>query len=137
MATSASPKRKATNFTLVQGDDFFFFHRILDTDTGLPIDITDYVFEMQIKKEYGDVTPLIILNETNSRITHEDNLDGLILVRLTAAETAALPIDVDCSFTSPPSEMWVYDLEADATVFPPGKFKTLFGKIKAVAEVTT
>ena len=58
------------------------------------------------------------------------------MVRLTAAETEVLPIDADCSFTNPPSEEWVYDLEADANEFPPGKFKTLFGKIIAVVEVT-
>jgi len=135
MAQKAYIKRKPTDFRLVQGSDFWFYHRILDEDTNLPIDITDYVFEMVIRKDYGEDV-LIRLTEGNGRITHEDDADGLILCRITAADTGTLPIDVDCSFSKPPSERWVYDLEADANVFPPGKFKTLFGCIIAVAEVT-
>lgn len=135
MASSVNRLSKPTNFTLIQGSDFFFYHRIKDED-GDPIDITDYTFEMQIRKSYEDATPLITLSEGNGRITHEDDADGLILVRITAADTGTLPIDVECSRTNPPTERWVYDLEADANAFPPGKFKTLFGEIIAVAEVT-
>lgn len=134
--TEASPRLRPTNFKLIQGSDFYFYHLIKDTDTGEPIDITGYTFEMQIRKAYGDTTPLIGLNETNGRIIHEDNAGGLILVHLTAATTAALSIDTSDSYTTPPSEKWVYDLEADSHLFPPGKFKTLFGSITAYAEVT-
>lgn len=131
----AYKKKKPTDFRLVQGSDFFFYHRVVDEDTGLPIDITNWTFEMIIRKDY-DEGVLVALSEGNGRIIHEDDADGLILVHITAADTGTLPIDTDCSFISPPSEDWVYDLEADAHEFPPGKFKTLFGKIKAIAEVT-
>lgn len=136
MSTTANKRSKPTNFILVQGSDFYFYHRMVDPDTNDPIDITDYVFEMHIRKSYEDATPLISLTEGNGRITHIDDADGLILVRITAADTGTLPIDVECSYTDPPSEKWIYDLEADSNTFPPGKYKTLYGKITAYAEAT-
>lgn len=135
MSTNANKRAKPTNFTLVQGSDFYFYHRIKDSDTGDPIDITDYTFEMKIRKSYEDDV-LITLSEGNGRITRVDNTDGLILCHISAADTGTLPIDIECSYTNPPTERWVYDLEADANVFPPGKFKTLYGEIIAYAEVT-
>lgn len=134
--TNATQKRRPTNFDLYQGSTFYFYHRMVDEGSGDPIDITDYTFEMHIKKDYADPTPLITLTEANGRITHEDDADGLILVKITAADTGTLPIDLDCAVGNPPFEKWAYDLEADANVFPPGKFRTLFGTITAYAEVT-
>jgi len=134
MAT-VNKELKKTNFVLYQGSVFEFLF-VLEDINGNTVDTTLYVFEMHIKKEYSDASALIELTEGNGRVTHQDDSNGLILFRLTAAETAALDIDVSNSNTTPPSERWVYDMEAHPGTGVQDNVKFLVGEIKAIAEVT-
>ena len=129
-------KKPYTKLYLYQGETFAFNMKIKDKVTGLPIDITNYVFEMFIGKTYSDPTPLLEITEANGRIQHVDNANGIIKIEVSATDTASLPIDTDCELTQPPSEIWVYDLEGDSNDPNIGKIRFLQGEIQAFAEVT-
>ncbi len=134
----ALTKKQYIKLYLYQGETFDFKMKIKDKTTGLPIDTTNYVFEMFIRKSYSDANTLLKLTETNGRITHVDDANGIIQFTISATDTANLPIDTTCETTVPPSEFWVYDVEGvnnNITPNPP-KIRYLQGEIQAFAEVT-
>jgi hypothetical protein len=98
-----------------------------DGDTGTPIDVSEWVFAGQIKSNYS--SPIDIQDFTFN-VGLETNQ---ILMSLTAAQTAALPVRSTQNYQITPS-FYSYDVFAtrpDTTVL-----KIIFGSIILIPQVT-
>lgn len=107
------------------------------TIAGEPVDITDYIFRMQVKTSYSDEEPIEGLDLDNGDkggIEIISAIDGKFRVTVSAEVTAALDIPTDFPETIPPSITWYWDLEAES---PDGEVTLLFqGEAIGWAEIT-
>lgn len=73
---------------------------------GLPIDLTGWTFRGQIRKKHSEATSIVSLTlETNAPAT-----DGVLWVRLTDVQTAAIPVDAAATYRREPTR-YTYDIE--------------------------
>lgn len=70
----------------------------------VPVDLTGYDARMQIRKKLTSAEPVIELTVTNGRIILDPTVGYNILLKIAAADTAALP-------ATPSDHRWYYDLE--------------------------
>ncbi len=104
------------------GSDFDWTFRRITKSTGLPIDITSFTAQMQIRPAAGDATLIIELSTTNSRIT-VNGAAGEFVLHVDAADTESLT-----------AGDYVYDFEYTA---PGGAKKRLTeGKFSITEQVT-
>ena len=111
------------NFTIEQGADLnksMTFYT--DATKTTPVDLSSYTMAMQIRKNKADVDFIDSLTNANSRIDMTNAATGIIILKWTAAQTAAFNFDEA-----------VYDLE-----FTTGGVvsRMLQGKITLSKEVT-
>jgi|SRR6056297_178303 len=94
------------------------------TDGGSPVDLTDVLARMQVRKRYtSDEAVLSVDSDTLGGVT-VDPLTGVVDVEIPAADTAALPGRL----------RGVYDLEL---LFPSGRVvRLLKGRVRVDPEVT-
>ena len=78
-----------------------------DIPTPAPIDISGWTFAAQIRRSYSD--PTIQATFTPSFVT--DGTDGLLLITLTALETAAIVVKAAKDYTRPVTK-YIWDIEA-------------------------
>ena len=85
-------KPASLNLTIYQGSTFV---KPFQWKTGTPaaaVDITGYTARMHIRKKLKDTDYTLELTTDNERIVITDMLNGKFEIRLTAAETATLPV---------------------------------------------
>lgn len=103
---------------------------ILRNADGTPMNLTGMQARMQLRPEVGSADVILDLNPTNARLTVTDAAQGRIQLLVSAADTAALPLDFE-------TQTYVYDLELfRSTPAPEYVRKVLAGKVKCYPEVT-
>lgn len=114
------------NIRLYQGDTWSIspVWKITSSITGslVPVDVTGYTADMQVRRTTGSSTVIVELSTGNGRIV-TGSTDGKFTLSLSAVQTAALDVG-----------NYVYDLEVtapDSTVT-----KLLHGAFAVRAEVT-
>lgn len=96
--------------------------------TPLPIDITDWIFSGQIRKNYSDATILATF-----AFTITDAIEGQFLMELTNVETSAIPVTKAAS-AARKNTQYIYDVEATK---PDGSvIRVLEGAANVSPEVT-
>ena len=104
---------------------------IVKDSSGNPMNLNGYHAAMQLRSSYGAANPAVSLSTETSGITI-DVPSSTINVTITAAETAAIP--VDRSNGKPPKTVYVYDFELTDNS---GKVsKLLYGDATVFGEVT-
>lgn len=76
------------HFTIEQGA--YFERTITVSDNGVARNLTGYIARLQVRTSYQDATPVVDLTTENGGITITTPLEGQLVVRMTAAATAAL-----------------------------------------------
>lgn len=94
------------DITIDQGADFYWPIEVVDEVDGVevPVDLTGYSAEMQIRETYGDTVILATYSTANGKITL-DELFGMIYIKEPYTETDDYPSDFkgvyDIKLTSP------------------------------------
>jgi len=96
----------------------------LKTDDGDRVDLTGYLARMQVRSSLEATAVIVELTSANGRI-EIDGADGEILLKLTAAETAALP-----------SGAYLYDLELVSSSDPDDVQRLIEGRFVVSRNVT-
>lgn len=125
----AKPAKK--NLELYQGSTWEQLITVTTDAAGLvPMNLTGFQARMQLREELGSPTVVLDLNPGNGRIGVVDAPGGVIQILVSAADTAALPLNFE-------PQTYVYDLEVfRATPAPEYVRKVLVGKVKCLPEVT-
>jgi hypothetical protein len=108
------------NFEIWRGDTFTTEIDIID-QAGLPVNITDWSFKMEVKENY-QATPIIVLSTDNGKIQIVDGPLGKISLNLTPTDTAV------------PAKRYIYDLQA--TTNTNDVITILFGSFFVYQDVT-
>jgi len=93
----------AYDTTINQGADWYINFVYEDTDTGTPINITNYTAALQLRSLPSDTTTALSLTSPSGGITIT-GASGLIEVHATAVQTGAIVAGYyyyDCEITSP------------------------------------
>lgn len=78
-----------------------------NADGSSPIDLTGWTFRGQLRKTYSATDKIVDLTfETNAPAT-----DGVLWIKLTAAQTAAIEVDAASTYRKKMTN-YVYDIEA-------------------------
>jgi hypothetical protein len=113
------------NLKINRGETFRHILKWQDANET-PIDLTGYTARMHIRSSIDAPTTLLELTTSNNKISFPNALEGEILLKLTAAETAALTWDTG-----------VYDLELVILVSAVEEVTRLVeGKVTVTKEVT-
>jgi len=125
----AKPAKK--NLELYQGSTWEQLVVVTTDAAGtVPMNLTGFQARMQIREEVGSPDVILDLNPSNGRIAVADGPAGTIQIAVSAADTAALPLDFE-------PQTYVYDLELfRSTPAPEYVRKVLVGKVKCFPEVT-
>lgn len=120
----------AANVTLpIEQGGSLRYQAVLKDANGAPIDLTGWTFRGQIRKLYSASEKICDLTlELNSPAT-----DGVLWIILTAAQTAAIPVDAASTYRKTKTT-YAYDVEAvrpDTTVI-----RVLEGAAEISPEVT-
>lgn len=103
---------------------------ILRNADGTPMNLTGMQARMQLRPEIGSDVVILDLSPSNGRLTVVDAAQGRIHLLVSAADTAALPLDFEV-------QTYVYDLELFRSLPAPEYVrKVLAGKVKCFPEVT-
>ena len=103
---------------------------ILRNADGTPMNLTGMQARMQLRPEIGSAVVILDLSPSNGRLTVTDAAQGRIQLLVSAADTAALPLDFEV-------QTYVYDLELFRSLPAPEYVrKVLAGKVKCFPEVT-
>jgi hypothetical protein len=85
---------------------------IKDADSGLPINVDGWTFKVQLRDRTDDVEPLLELTTDNGGFVIVDALAGEVSMRITAVQSAALPVArlvFDVLRTDPdPGPLWLF-----------------------------
>lgn len=101
-----------------------------DADGLVPMDLTGFQARMQVREEIGSADVVLDLTPANGRIAVVNPAQGAIQILVSAADTAALPLDFE-------QKTFVYDIEVfRPTPAPEYVRKVLVGKLKCYPEVT-
>jgi len=91
------------NFTIEQGSDLNKSMQFwTDATKTVKVDLSLYTFAMQIRREKNSVDEIDSLTDANSRIDVTNKATGVIILKWTAAQTAAFDFDeavYDLEFT--------------------------------------
>lgn len=117
------------NFTVYQGSTWDE-EIVLRNADGTPMVLTGMQARMQLREEISSTTAILDLNDANGRLTVTDAAQGRIRLLVSAADTAALPLDFE-------TKTYLYDLELFRPLPAPEYVrKVLAGKVKCFPEVT-
>ena len=130
----ASNTVQSYNFFVQQGSDLNV-RLALTTSEGTPSLLNGYVTRGSVKHRYGDtgklldLSPIIVSGYCPGEYCDYDPdpiVSGLIDIKLTASQTAALPVG-----------QMVYDIEKNPASNPEGVEKVIEGYFNVTPEVTT
>lgn len=117
------------SFKLYQGQTWVEPLQLKNAD-GTDMNLTGYSARMHVRRDIGDATTVLELDGVNGRLTIPTPLEGRLLLRVEAEDTAALVLP------NYEVQSWVYDLE----IFMPGPpeyvQRVLQGYVLAFPEVT-
>lgn len=129
------------NLSIWQGSTFSLTVSIKNAD-DTPRDITGQSVRMQIRSTYDSVNVVESLSTANGEITITNAANGTMHIELSAARTAAIPVDLSVltnvklssgETAKIPKQNYVYDVELDASGTVS---KILYGDAIVYGEVT-
>lgn len=103
---------------------------LVQNPDGTPTDLTGYKARMHVREEISSPDTIIELGDADSTLVVTDAAAGEITLLVSAADTAALPLNFEV-------QSWVYDLEIyRETPTPEYVQRILQGSVVAYPEVT-
>lgn len=103
---------------------------VVNNPDGTPMNLTGFAARMHIRAEIGDAATIMELGLANERLLVSDAAAGELTLLVSAADTAALPLNFE-------PQTWVYDVEIyRASPAPEYVQRILQGSINASPEVT-
>lgn len=115
---------------MYQGTTFELSLAVKDSN-GLSKNLSNYSSKMQIRTSYANTTATETLSSNTGEIVI-DSSNGVVSLILSAARTAAIPVDLTNGL--PPKSNYVYDLQLTDGL---GKTsRLLYGNVTVFAEVT-
>ena len=124
-------KPAVRNLELYQGSTWDQVINVTTDAAGTtPMDLTGFLARMQVRESIESDTVILDLTAANGRIAVSNAATGTIQILVSAADTAALPLDFE-------TQTYVYDLEVyRPTPAPEYVRKVMRGKLKCFPEVT-
>lgn len=118
------------NITINQGEDFEQ-EIIIKDEAKLPIDLTGYTYSGQIREKYDSATSVATFScVLNDQRTNK----GSVFLRLSHAQTQAIPCQPSTTANKRPLTEFIYDIEETD---PSLKVKRILQGIVSVSPVVT
>lgn len=124
-------KPAVQNLELYQGSTWDQVINVTTDAAGtVPMNLVGFSARMQVRESIDSDTVILDLTPANGRIAVTNAATGTLQILVSAADTAALPLDFE-------TQTYVYDLEVfRPTPAPEYVRKVMRGKLKCFPEVT-